>query len=101
MAIPPTRLQQILDQWNTHPSEVKTWPRPLESETQYTVEHWLDFIEMGCLKRDIQHCQYVEAAIFFLRDDFGETVRAVSRRHPLQSWDMFRMFIVELQGVFC
>ncbi|EEB89208.1 hypothetical protein MPER_12719 [Moniliophthora perniciosa FA553] len=40
MANPPNQIRQILEQWNSRPAEVKTWPPG--ASNQYTIEHWLD-----------------------------------------------------------
>ncbi|ESK86264.1 hypothetical protein Moror_16618 [Moniliophthora roreri MCA 2997] len=94
MANPPNQIRQILDQWNSHPAEVKTWPPGPGS--QYTIEHWLDYIELGCHRRGIQPGQYVNAAIFFLRGQTQQIMTTIHQHHPLQ-WDAFKTFMVEVQ----
>ncbi|KAK7043972.1 hypothetical protein VNI00_008140 [Paramarasmius palmivorus] len=90
------QLQQILNQWASDPTSVKTWPPVINQ--QYTVEAWLVNIESGCSTRNVAEYQYVDAAIFFMR---GIVRRIVVRSHqhsPLE-WDMFKVIVRILHGM--
>ncbi|ESK81715.1 hypothetical protein Moror_5451 [Moniliophthora roreri MCA 2997] len=95
MANPPTQLQQTLNQWNSRPAEVKTWPPG--PGNQYTIEHWLDHIESGCHRRGIQPGQYIDAAIFFLRGQRNQQIMTIIHQHLPMQWDTFKAFMIECQ----
>ncbi|KAK7043980.1 hypothetical protein VNI00_008148 [Paramarasmius palmivorus] len=84
------QLQQILDEWASDPTAVRTWPPDMDQP--YTVERWFAHIESGCSARGVAPTQYVDAAIFFMRGIFREIVVRARQHNPLE-WATFKTLV--------